>query len=464
MERRNMLDRSARVLCFIGLVVASACGDGVDLRDTEDTVLEPSLAPVSAQCDARSVARSARDYFVRPEQQIASAAISDMEAACTDGDAGVVWAMGWTVLESMEAAADAGRAGEPGVGAALANGITSYLCAADAVRCGNPPAAVEAAVFESGGIFAVRSTGTTPVVANTSVPFVDFDNVSNQALWGLETTAASWAAATGASPILFYGSHEVGSPIDPDELSFGDLQFELNSFPDVDGFGSSNVHVGVCYETEIGLPHIGGDPTGPTLAEQLQREGTLLESHAVGCAGWWNTVAASSLRETLGDAVAFLGRAFLPQPLAASLMNDRRAPSTGGTPIDFSRFAPVAADPLGRLQFVEAPTDGYSDGALNTIVVEALSGAGTQVELVSVSLHLTGNNGIPAGASFCDPEVDGPCPSPTALTIESLNGYNTVAVFDNAQIWKPGGYTLCARGTLGGYTFEETCQVLHIKN
>ena len=377
MDHRRMLYRVVRVLCFLGLMVAAACGDAPDLRDTEDTVLEPSLDKVPAECDARSIARNARDYLERPEQQTAATAISDMSDACADGDAGVVWAMGWTVLETMEAAADEGRAGEPGVGAALANGIMSYLCAADALRCGNPPAAVEGSVFESGGIFAVRGTGTEPVVANAAVPFVDFDNVGNRALWGLETSGASWGVATGATPILFYGSPDVGSPIVPDELAFGDLQFELYSFPDIDGFASDNVHVGVCYETEIGLPHIGGDPQGPTLAEQLQREGTILQSHAVGCPAWWNTIAAASLRSTLGGAVAFLGRAFLPQPLAASLMNDRRAPSTGGTPIDFSRFAPVAADPNGRLRFVEPPKDGFSDGVLDPIVVEALSGSGT---------------------------------------------------------------------------------------
>ncbi|MDH3225130.1 MAG: hypothetical protein OEO23_15520, partial [Gemmatimonadota bacterium] len=289
------------------------------------------------------------------------------------------------------------------------------------------------------------------------------DGVANRALWGVETSATSWPDATGIPTILFYGNPTSNGLLNLSEMPFGELALEMESFPDLDGFPGNQVHVGVCFETEITVPHLGGDESAPTLAERLQREGTILEPHSVDCAGWESSTAQSSLMSTLGGAVALLGQAFLPQPLAAALMTDRRAPSTGGTPIDFSIFAPVAADPQGRMEWITPPADGDDDAFLAPIVVQAVTGLGTPIELVHVTLRLIGNEGLPAGASFCEPGVS-PCPDPEAYTLETLSGFDPVATFDTVRIWKPGGYTICAQGSLNGFTFEETCQVVHIKN
>lgn len=467
-SRHGIPGRVACGFLVVGLVL-SGCADTPPQPPADESVLAPVLAPTPRACRTQALAQAVRGYLDRPERQTASDAVSLMEDGCADGDADVVWANGWIVLTAMEAAREAGTAGAPEDGAALANGVLEYMCSADASMCAGPHTPVVSGVFGLGGIFAVRGSGSEPVVANGAVPFTDFDNESNHALWGMEVTGGSWANATGVGDrILFYGAPG-SSPLSTNEVPFADLKMDLHSFPDLEGFATNQVHVGVCYENDVTLPHAGGDEGQPPLLEILLRNGTLLQSHAVGCATWWNAVTTPDLRDALGSAVAFLARTVLPQPLAASLMTDRRAPSTGGSPIDFSIFAPVAADGQGELRWVVPPVDGDDDEPLAPIVVEALSGAGTPIELVEVTLHLVGNQGIPAGASFCDPADEGPCESPSALTRETVSGFDPVATFDgvlgdHARVWKPGGFTICARGTLAEFTFDEVCQVIHIKN
>ena len=457
-----------RMTALLGIAWAGACG-APDARPVgEDTVLEPSLAPTPSRCLTRDLAKSARDYLSRPEERSAVEALSAMEDACVGEDVPAVWASAWTVLSQIEVAIAMGRAGDPNTGASLADGVMVYVCEADAT-CVTAPPSVPTGALAGAGIFAVRGQGlsveaaTAPAVASASVPFTDFDGVSNGARWGLETTAADWGEAVGVPTILFYGEPEAGDPLGLSDLAFGDLAFDVESFPDVDGFPANLVHIGVCYETEVTLPHIDGDEGMPTLAERMQREGTILESHTMDCGGWPAAASPSTPADLLGQVAAAFGRVLLPQPLAAALMTDRRAPSTGGSPIDFSRFAPVAADPQGRLEWVVAPQDGDDDEALAAIVVEAVTGLGTPIELVEVSLRLIGNEGVPAGASFC-PAGASTCPDPVALTQETLSGFDPVATFNGVRIFKPGGYTICAEGALNGFTFEETCQVVHIKN
>lgn len=453
-------------LSLVAGMVFAACDGGQERSDRSDTLLEPSAAPVSAQCRTNGLARSARDYFVRPQQQAATRALSDLEDACAAGDP--VSELVFSVLALMEDALAGGVAGDPSDGVALANGLIDYLCAADGALCSPFPEPISEAALGPAGIFAILGSGNEAVTARGSVPF-SFAGEDNEALWVVETTAASWSEATGADLILFYGSPDLTTPINPDELSIGDLALELLSFPDVDGFATDNqVHVGVCYMDPVPLPHTGSGSFGePETVERMQREETILQVHTlVSCPLTWPDPSPSlALAEVVDRAVGFLAQALLPEPLAAALMGDRSASSTGGSAADFSRFAPVAADPEGRLEYTQPPTDGVAGEFLNTIEVQALSGMGTPMERVNVTLVLIGNNGLPAGASFCptDPEDPDCETAPVRKTVETLSGFDPVATFD-VRILKPGGYTICATGEIGGFSFEEDCEVIHIKN
>ena len=90
------------------------------------------------------------------------------------------------------------------------------------------------------------------------------------------------------------------------------------------------------------------------------------------------------------------------------------------------------------------------------------------MERVEIQLYVLGNEGEPAGATFCDPTgSDLSCAQ--ALTKEALSGYGTSAEIDGATLWKAGGYTVCAKalpgGGAAGFTFQEVCApMIHIKN
>jgi hypothetical protein len=375
----------------------------------------------------------------------------------------------------MEAVLGAGTGGSESVGATLANGLIEYMCDLDAGLCALPPAPVSSEALGDAGIFSVRGASTQSIIARGVVSFVDFDDLDNDALWGLATTAPSWAGATGVSLTLFHGAPTVASSLALEERSFGDLGYDLHTFPDLPGFAADGtVHVGVCYAAEVLAPHEDGDDTKPTLAGRLQREGTVLQGYDFGqvCPTWrGGLIQQSAFLETAVRGMRALAEwAFVPQPLHA-YFSDRRISGTGGTPIDFSTFAPIAAKTGGRLVFVTEPGDGVSGEPLSPIRVQALSGEGTPMELVLIELFVGGNEGEPAGATFCDPEDTDPdgCEEPSEFTVEALDGYGTLAEFTDATLFKAGGYRICAR-VLGGagavdFDFTPVCSGLfNVKN
>jgi hypothetical protein len=100
------------------------------------------------------------------------------------------------------------------------------------------------------------------------------------------------------------------------------------------------------------------------------------------------------------------------------------------------------------------PPDVAAPGAsLGPIRIRARSGGGTPVERVLVTLYVLNNSGLPAGA----------------VLLGDVTGYTTeddgTVVIDGTSINKTGGYTICARGELEGFTFEEACSpMFHIRN
>jgi len=448
-----------RVLLAVTAVAMSACGEPSRPSAEAPSPLEPSLARIPTGCQTNDLASVARSYFSSPEQQTVTETLRAMENECAGADGNAVVSGGWTVLSTIEAVLGAGTGGSATDGAALANGVMKYMCRAQAELCTPIPAPVSADALGPQGIFAVRSADAAPIVAHGAVPFTDFGGSSNNALWGLETST-SWASATQVPMILFYGTPDVTTSIPVTDLSFGDLAFAMHTFPDVPGFRDGELHVAVCYQDPVELPT-------PGLADRLQREGTLLQAYTPACGTWWaGMTQVAGLDRVFTNLLHLVGRAVLPKSLFAA----GGPPSTGGTPIEFSHFAPVAANPNGSLAFVTPPQDGTAGEALDPIRVEALSGSGTPIELVTIRLYVAGNQGEPAGATFCDlASTGGQACGDTATTREALSGYGTLAEFDQATLYKAGGYTICAQALdssgSADFTFQEVCApMIHIKN
>ena len=74
------------------------------------------------------------------------------------------------------------------------------------------------------------------------------------------------------------------------------------------------------------------------------------------------------------------------------------------------------------------------------------------MERVRVNVYIKKNRGIPAGA----------------VLIGNTSGYTNeidgTVTIDDLTIRKPGGYTICVRGELNGFTFQEVCSAkFHIR-
>jgi hypothetical protein len=469
-----MKTRAVLSLAALSGLAFWACAEQSDPGVDPGVITGPAEARVPAVCSTRDQVRAARSFFANPEQRAVIETLRSMEDACVSGEGAVVVAGGWGILGTMEAALDAGTEEDVSAGADLANGLFDLMCEGDASLCAFPPEPVLPGALDDQGTFAVRDAGTEPILARGLVPFVGFEGADNDALWVLVTTGTSWSSATRAGgPILIHGQPASFTDIPVDEMPFQDLAYELNSFPNVDGFNDGELHVGTCFGQDVVVPHLNEDESLPTRVERLQREGTILSVFTgltpTDCDAFREPYESMAfLGSTLDGILAGATDVLFPSPLYAAAVTDRRAPLSSGTPIDFSIIAPVAASPQGRLVFVDAPQDGNDNEPLPTIRVQALSGGGTPMERVAIQLVVAGNEGEPAGASFCPENQTEDC-GDIELTIEELDGFGTLAEFNEAQLNKPGGYRICAvaldsEGAID-FSFEQACSgLINIKN
>jgi hypothetical protein len=187
----------------------------------------------------------------------------------------------------------------------------------------------------------------------------------------------------------------------------------------------------------------------------MQREGVVLEEHVPGFCP-----TSTAARASLISPFVAIAKRLMPANLSTALFADTKVRVVGGTPLDFSRFIPIAAAIDGFLEFVTQPPPEVTEGVpLPTIMVRARSGNGTPMEIVDVTLSIKTNNGIPAGGVlFGDKQ---------SFTKEA-SGVQGIATFpdDGSTLFvgKPGRYLLCANGTLNEFTFEEVCVVFHARN
>lgn len=444
MKARTFL--TAGLLVGTGTLVAACTDRGPEGADPAGPATITAEAPPIRVCETRDAERAARSFFsdntdVRTVRDV----LALLEEACETGDDPGVETYGWQLLALAESALGAGATGAASDGADFVNAIVDCLenqCVTDRSNDLN----VEPALGE-GGLFGVRNGDEIPVIARDPIAFTDFDPKPNLAVFALETDLP-WDQVTGTPYVLFYGA-PVANDIDLQDVGIGGLQFDMNRYPvpPVGTFGNpfeeDALHVVVCFESDFKSPHEPGQELKP----RVQREAVLLENYEPVVCGdiFPQTLTAASLA---GPAISLV-RSLLPT--AWFVRDDRLAGSIGGTPLEFSTFAPVAADVAGSLEFVKEPRRRSVEGqSIGEIQVRALSGAGTPIERVKVTLSIKQNQGEPAGA-----EISGDFES---YTDEAAG----IATFpdeggQDISVGKPGGYLLCANGVLSGFTFPEVC-------
>ncbi|HEU5208627.1 MAG TPA: hypothetical protein VFU06_04380 [Longimicrobiales bacterium] len=402
-------------------------------------------------CDlTRTMIADVRSWFPQPERRDAQETVRSLADACTVGNTTLVTELAVALLGSMEALADAGRGGDALVGSRLANALLACTSGEGCTAAALPDIDLSAALSLPAGLFRIYTGDmAAPAIARGLVPFVDFDGNQNAALFGVELSGGwSWTAANGGTPlVLLYGAPVVEGGLDLLEPGFGGLQYDVKRWPRPGPFvGDDIVHVGACFTSEVTLPH--DHETNESAQPRMQREGTLLSAYSPTFCPPGDVPQQASL---LGP-IATLTRSVLPARWLA-MLSDVRTPRVGGSALDFSRFAPVAADAEGRLEMLSGPASVATLGqSIGTIVIRALSGGGTPMERVRVTLYVFGNSGVPAGAVLVG--------DPSGYTIENDG---TVAIA-GLTINKTGGYTICARGELSGFTFSEACSGLfHVR-
>ena len=418
-----------------------------------------STGPEVGACTlVRNLEQDARSYFSRPEQQEASERLRTLRNTCAAGDREGSAAIAWGVLELMEHVLEGGRGGSPAVGASLARGLlacTVTLCA----PVGLPELAL-APALGPGGLFAVRGGGSVPVLARDWIAFTDLEGRPNRGRWGIEVDRP-WHEVTGVSRTLFLGGPVSGSaPLALDERPVGNVQYDLKRFPTPGFFRFDALHVGVCLESPVALPHAGGDRNRPSLAPLMQREGVLLEFHAPRfCEA--EAAGPSFHQASLGSGVVAMARSLASLFRAPELRDDRLVRGLGGSARDFSRFAPVAAVPEGTLEFLAGPPEVVAVGEpIGPIRVRARSGNGTPVERVLVTLTIENNQGLPAGADLVGDRSAYTVELPGAEGVATLPGPGGIL-----SVGKAGGYILCAEASLEGFAFERVCtDRFHVRN
>jgi len=425
--------RKAGILALVAML--AAC----DNDTAAPPNLEPAATVIAATCDVVPGLKSqARAYLPRGQFAGAEAQLVTLSKACAGGEVSGTTAAAWQLLRLVESIAAAGTGVDLAAGSAFVNG----LLACTVSRCDSSalPSIDFSGALGPAGVFAVRAAGDpNNAVAHGTVGLVDFSGNPVQALWGVEVTRP-WPQVVFVPIVLVYGAP--ASNLSLQELSIGDLQLALNVFPDAGQFRDGALQVGLCFSADIVLPHLNDDDTQPSLVPKLQRENVLLEERTPG---FCPTSGASqaSIAGALPNRLRNLLATVLP-----SLRSDRRITVIGGTPLDFSTFAPVAVNPQGGLEIVSQPNASIQRGqSIGTYVIRALSGAGTPIEKVSVALWVVGPSGTVNGA------LAGSLRKPTT---ENDAAFGTV-MFDNLFVGPPGDYRICAVGSLADFTFRAVC-------
>jgi hypothetical protein len=396
-------------------------------------------ASVTGACDLVGSFASQFESWLGPRDRI-GLLLQTLSVACGAADQTTVEATAWQLLQVSEEFIDGGSAGDPSLGSLIVNELlacTSSLCSSAAM-----PGIDFTPALGVGGLFAVRDNDMLPAIARDVIPFTDFSGDARTALWGIEVTAP-WSVITATNHVLVYGGPVLGNGLTLQELSIGDLQYKLDVFPDMGEFVGDDLHVSACFDGLVDLPSgsVGLEP-------RMRREGVVLEDYQPG---FCPPLPAPQSASVLSPLVS-LARRILPAAITRRLFLPKIT-VVGGTPLDFSRFAPVASLSNGHLEFVSGPDAVVTENqSIGNMKVLAVSGDGTPMEKVLINLYLVTNNGVPAGGILSG--------DLTSYTQEH-NGMWGIASFPDdgpiVTVGKPGGYRVCATGVLAGFTFPDVC-------
>ncbi len=429
--RDDALSKLGLAVLVVGL---TACSEPNTPAAPLDDHIQPAVA---GTCDLiKSMSANVRDFFIQPEQKTAQDQLRLLGDSCSAANQTATTAQSWQLLGLMETVLNQHRAGNTTAGNQLVNKLLA--CTLSLCMSASQPNIDFTGALSTYGLFAIGGADSDDAVSRDPQPFNDFQGHPNTALWGVEVDAP-WSTVTGANPVLVYGSPE--STLSLQELNIGNLRYDLKTYPDV-SFAEGLLHVGVCFASEVDLPPVGADQP----EARMRREGVLLEEHVPGFCPPPAVQSAS-----LFGSIASIAHRLMPAALSVLFSGDGKAGAVGGTPLDFSRFAPVASNTAGALEFVVGPNPVVVAGQpIGTIQVRARSGDGTPMERVLITLTIRGNNGEPAGA-FLSGDL-------ASFTQELNSG---IAIFPDdgnaVVVGKAGGYRLCANASFGGFTFGEIC-------
>jgi hypothetical protein len=422
-----------------------ACSDPPTAPEDLDHFAAAPGGPSSSTCDlVKDITSDTRTFFPVSDRKPALDAVSVMGTECKNGNTSATNTAAWTVLGLVDALVNAGKGGDPVVGSRLLNGLiacTKGLCVSADLE--SPLIDFQPALGPL-GLFGVRTEGLLPIVARNPMPFGA--GIANTARWGVESP--NWqtviAGESNAKLIIF------GAPaptlMQLQDAGIGNLQFNLDRFPNSGQFADGQMRVGACFANDYVLPHIDGDENKPHMPERVQRNAVLLETlPAAPTFCGQNNLQTASL---LGGAASFL-RELVPESWRLVFFGDRSVTVVGGTPLDFSTFSAVTAHADGFLEMLQGPESVVVQGEpIGNIRIGAKSGAGTPMEKVKITLSVYNNQGVPAGAVLSG----------------TTEGYTSeddgTVTLSEAVLGKAGGYIICADGQLNGFTFAQVCSSL----
>lgn len=458
--------RRSAVLLLLGAVFA-ACSD-----DRQPAPMDPvgsasvASARIAAECDLRDAKRDARSFFDAgsDERKAAVDVLGEMEEHCTAGDDTALDDAAWSVVGLVETALEH-RAGPENddhapVGSDLVNAVLACTAAGGSCREGDGVGIDFTGSLGAVGLFAAVGDGTDPVLAREAVPFVDWNESpapaepNNGVLWGLLASTGGWSQVVTGTPgqrVLFYGSPAPGA-LAVTEESFGVAEYELNVFPEKTTPDQITV-VSCLLETVHSHPPDGEEGD---FVPRVQREAAILQGDSTDACDallavrGYTAVQHASL---LGSLIELL-----PRPVLALVSDRGGVGGTAGSLTNFSRFAPVAAGRSTELVVVDGPSD--ADGQrevvgrpFDVVVLARTAGGATPLEAVEVTLTIEGNNG--QGAVFSDGSTE----------LRGVTAEDDGIVTFTTSILKPGGYVLCARGSLDGFQVSEACtELFHVRN
>jgi hypothetical protein len=390
---------------------------------------------------------------MRDEETVGRDLAKEMGDACKVANQNLVTAKAWALLSLLEVALNnAIVEGTPTEAALFAERLvacTASLCESAAIQNLGLVGAV------TNGMFAVRSQ-KQPIVARQKLDFV-FNNVSNKVLYFIEVDE-NWSVLGKNSFVLVYGS-KAASQFPLVEFSFGAPQYDIKIWPDKGPFSEDQkVHVGACFDLAIPIPATV-NIEGRMLRRNENGNVVVLSEPVrsfVSCPESSPPQAAS-----IASPFVALARRVLPGLFTTSVMaGDIAVKSNIGSPFDFSIFGPAGANPVGTLTWVTPPPATPTAGIPFSVSVLARSGDGRPMELVLVDLYFIGNNGLPAGADLTG--------DLSSYTVE-LTGSLGVATFPDQgatgpTLGKAGGYNVCARASIPGFTFADLCTAVNVKN